>query len=116
MMSKLKNLVELSYQNGALDQQAVELIAERLDRRELKTFIRLLKNEEDKKIVYVTSAQELDDSSRQMIQRRFPDKKLICAIDRSMINGVRIVEKDNEYEISLNQTFDDIIGYLTKYD
>jgi len=116
MKSRLKNLVELSYTDGELNQKNIEIIANKLTRKDLKTYIRLLKQEEDKKIVYVTSAQELTDGSRKMVENRFPDKKILYQVDPRMINGVRIVEIDNEYEMSLNQTFDDIIGYLTKYD
>ena len=116
MKNKLKNLVELSYNKGELDQQTAEAIADKLDRGELKEYIRLLKQEEDKKLVYVTSAKELQNESRKMIEDRFPTKKIVYAIDETMINGIRIVERDREYEMSLNQTFNDIIGHLTKYE
>lgn len=116
MKNKIKNLGELSYKNGELDQKTVEAIADKLDRRELKEYIRFLKSEEEKKLIRVTSAKELTDGSRKMIQNRFPDKKVLYSIDPTMINGIRIIEKDNEYEISLNQTFNDIISYLTKYE
>lgn len=116
MKNKLINLVELSYKDGKLDQKIVVAIADKLDRKQLKEYIRLLKQEENKKLVYVTSAKELTQDAREMIQARFPNKILSFEIDPTMINGIRIVEQDNEYEISLNQTFNDIIGYLTKYD
>lgn len=116
MKNKLKDLVAISYKNGELDEKTVEAIADKLSRKELKEYIRLLKHEEDNKQVYVTSAKELTEGSRKMIQNRFPEKKILYSVDPTMISGIRIIEKDNEYEISLNQTFSDIIGHITKYE
>ena len=116
MKKKLKQLVLYSYTNGQLDQKIVETIANKLNRRELKTYIRLLKNEENKRQVQVTAARELRDSDRKKIQNLFPDKEILYTTDPAMISGIRIVDKDVEYEFSLNQTFDDIINHLSKYD
>ncbi len=114
MKNKLKNLVELSYTNGKLDQEIVETIATRLSRQELKQYINLLKQEENKKQIFVTVPRELDSQDQKKIQLIFPDKQITYIIDPSMISGIKIVENDEEYEINLNKTFNDIIQFLSK--
>ena len=116
MKKKLQNLVELSYKNGNLDQETVALIASKLSRRELKQFIRLLIQEENKKQVFVTASTELDKASREKIQHLFPDKKVVSTVDPSMISGIKVVENDVEFEINLNRRFHDIIQFLSKND
>lgn len=116
MTKKLKELAKQSYKDGTLDQETVQYIADRLSRNELKEYIKLLKQEEAKKEVLVTSAEKLSKSDVEKIQKLYPNKTIITSIDSSMISGVRIVENNKEYEINLNRTFHDIIGFLSRND
>ncbi|MBA3723781.1 MAG: hypothetical protein H0W89_02690 [Candidatus Levybacteria bacterium] len=116
MNKKLKNLVKESYNNGQLDQETVVYIAARLSRKDLKHYISLLKQEEAKHEVLVTSAEKLSSEDVGKIQKLYPGMNVIHSVDKSMINGVRIVENNKEYEINLNRTFHDIIGFLSTHD
>jgi len=116
MNRKLHNLVLQSYNKGQLDTKAVEMIADHMNRQSLKQYISLLKQEEKKKQVIVTSPKSLTADDLKLVQAQFPDKKIICVLDPEMINGIQIMDKDTEYEINLNKTFHDIIGYLSNYD
>ncbi len=116
MKKKLQNLVELSYINGKLDQEVVKTIADRLTRHELKQYITLLKREENTKQVFVTTPEELNKEDRKKLESLFPNKKVNYSIDPSMISGIKVVEEDEEYEINLNRTFNDIIQFLGKND
>lgn len=116
MKSKLKNLVLESYHNGQLDSKTVELLADHMNRQALKQYISLLKHEENKKQVTITSPKALVEADRKKVQDLFPKKQIIYVLDPAMISGIRIVDRDSEYEVSLNQTFNDIINHLTKYD
>jgi F0F1-type ATP synthase delta subunit len=114
MKNKIKNLVELSYEDGQLNPEAVELIISRLSRKELKQYIRFLKQEENKKHVFVTSAKQINNKSREKIQHLFPKKQISYYMDPSMISGIKIVENDTEYEVNLDKTFHDIMVFLSK--
>lgn len=116
MNKKLKELAKQSYKNGKLDQEAVKYIADRLSRNDLKEYIRLLKQEEMKSQVFVTSAEKLSKEDLAKIQKLYPGMEINHSIDKSMLSGVRIVENNKEYEINLNRTFHDIIGFLSTND
>lgn len=116
MKKKLQNLVQASYKNGQLDQEAVDFVASKLTRHELKLYIRLLIQEENKKQVFVTSSNELDKANKEKIEKLFPSKKVVYTVDSSMVSGIRVVENDVEFEINLNRRFHDIIQFLSKND
>ena len=116
MNKKLKNLVKESYKNGQIDEETVQYIADRLNRQDLKQYISLLKQEEARHEVIVTSADKLSNEDLGKIQKLYPDMKIHSSIDKSMISGVRIVENNKEYEINLNHRFHDIIGFLSSHD
>ena len=60
----------------------------------------------------VTSPKSLTESDKKRLQSQFPGKKFIYILDPEMISGIRVVDKDTEFETSLNQTFNDIIRFL----
>lgn len=116
MNKKLHKLVEQSYKIDQLDSKMVAMIADHMNRQTLKQYISLLKQEEKKKQVIITSPNSLSETDRKMVQDLFPNKKIMYILDPEMINGIRIIDNDSEYEVSLNQQFNDIIKHLTNYD
>src|SRR5262245_38133878 len=112
MKKQIKLLASQSYKNNKLDPKIVESIADKLNRQSLKQYIRLLKQEENKKQVIVTSPKSLTESDKKRLQSQFPNKKIIYILDPEMMGGIRIVDKDTEFESSINQTFNDIIRFL----
>lgn len=109
----LKNLALMSYNKDLLDEDAVNKIAAKLSRKDLKTFIRLLHAEEKKREVYVTSAAALNKNDKEKIEKLYQNKRVVYAIDSDMVSGIKIVENDEEYEINLNKTFHDIMRFLS---
>jgi len=109
---QIQKLVLESYKNNQLDPKIVAMIADRMNRQSLKQYINLLKQEESKKQVVITSPKSLTDTDKRKLQGQFPGKKFIYIMDPEMISGIRIVDKDMEYETSLSQTFSDIIRFL----
>jgi len=116
MNKKLKSLAALSYENGQLDPQTVDLISSKINRRELKEYIRYLKQIENAKQVMVTVPKQLENKDKEMIRHLFPDKTIVYINDPSMISGIKITSGDVEYEISMNQIFHDIINHISRYD
>ena len=116
MKTKIKNLVIASYSGEELDEKSVKMIADQLNRNILKQYISLLKQEEKKKMVFVTTPNPLTAKEREKIISLFPKKKIIEQIDPAMIAGIKIVQKDEAYEMDLNQTFHDIIRSISTND
>ena len=110
-------LVAHSYTDeGYLDEKTIDQITEHMNRKTLKEYLRVLKQEEKKRQVIVNSPTPLTPEDRAKMQAQFPTKKIFYMIDPEMISGIQVVNNDEELEISLNQTFDDIINHLSKYD
>lgn len=116
MKKKIAPLVAHSYRNGKLDAEVVDQIANRMTRKTLKEYLHLLKQEEKKNQVVITSPTPLTEEDRKKLEGIFPKKQMIYLIDRDIISGIQVVDNDQEFEISLNQTFNDIINYVSKND
>jgi F0F1-type ATP synthase delta subunit len=105
-------LLKESYKNGLLDEDTVKKISDKLNRNMLKLYIGLLRKEEKKKMIFVTTPKLMSESDRNKIKALFPKKKLIEEIDPTMISGIKIIENDEAYDLDLNQTFHDIIRFV----
>lgn len=108
-LKHIKELVKVSFKNGQLDKEVVEKIGDHLNRNMLKQYITMLKHEEKKKIIFVTTPKPLSTNDREKIKKLFPKKKMIEQIDPSMISGIKVIQNDEAFEMNLNQTFHDII-------
>jgi len=113
---RIKELVTISYSGEQLDEKTVQLISDKLNRSILKQYISMLKAEEKRKMVFVTTPKPLAKKELEKISSFFPKKRIIEQIDPAMIAGIKIVENDNAYEMDLNQTFHDIIRSVNNND
>lgn len=113
---KLEELVQASYNNEQLDEKTVALIADKLNRNILKQYIAMLKQEEKKHMVFVTTPKPLQRTELEKLKELFPKKKIIEQIDPAMIAGIKIVQNDDAYDMDLNQTFSDIIRSVANND
>lgn len=112
----LQTLVNDSYDGDELDGKTLDLLADHMNRQTLKQYISLIKQEEKKRQIVITSPRSLSDVDKKTLQGLFPKKKIMYILDPEMINGIQIVNNDESYEINLNKTFHDIIDHLSKYD
>lgn len=98
----LKKLAEESYTKNDLDSDKITTISRKLKREDLKIYIKNLKTLESKKTVTVTlPSEEGINEIRMHFTKIYPDKKLVFSIDPSLLTGLRVVDYDNEYELSL---------------
>ncbi len=98
----IKKLAEYSYTKNELDRDKIAKITKSLKREDLKVYIKDLKTLEAKNTVTITLPS--DDSVREIrdhFTKIYPDRKLIFAIDPSLLSGIKVVDYDNEYELSL---------------
>src|SRR5680860_1071882 len=108
---QIKKLALDSYLGNSLNAARVKKIADRLTREDLKKYLRVLKdNEKQKKVTIVMP--DIDIKDKKEIERKFKnafkDKKIYFETDPSLILGLKIINNDLIYELSLNDTFDKI--------
>lgn len=98
----IKKLAEESYTKNELDSDKIAVVSKKLKREELKVYIKNLKTLESKKTVSITlpSDEGLSDI-KSHFTKIYPDKKIVFSIDPSLLTGIKVVDYDNEYELSL---------------
>lgn len=107
-----KNLISSSYKNGVLDQKMVTRIAGLLNRRDLKLYIRGLKNQEKKLTIVVESPVELSKKTQDEISRGFSGKKVISRLSPDLIMGMRLHDGDNIYRLNVHDRLEDLKTYI----
>lgn len=107
----LSQLVFESYTNGILDEERIAAIADRLNRRQLKEYIKALKHEENKKSVEVTVPAPVDDDQIEMLGKIFPDKNIIYKNDPSLLSGIKVKNNDMIYDQSLKSILDKLVDH-----
>jgi hypothetical protein len=112
----LKQLVVESYNDGELDAQKVNKIADLLNKSELKLYIRALKNWEREHSIILDVPME-DKALMEQMHEVFPDKKIVINVDPSLLLGMRLQHNDDVYEMSLKNTLDKITEHIEEsYD
>ncbi len=112
----LKQLVVESYTDVELDQRKILRIASILKRKDLKEYIKALKNEEQKTTVIVTLADN-QDFFEDDFKNIFPNKKILFEKDPTLLLGARVTDNDMLYEFNLRNTLDKMIKYINEtYD
>lgn len=109
----LKQLVTASYKKNVLDKQTVTSIADRLDRTELRQYIKALKEAKRSKevIVEVPFAQKFDQKELENI---FPNKELLIKEDPSLLLGIRIKNNDDIIEMNLKNSLQTMLNQITQ--
>src|SRR5207237_4938556 len=107
---QLRTLVQESYTKQELDTKKVELIALKLRRKDLKSYIRALKLTETKKNVTVTvPSATVYNATKQIFFDLFPDKTITMSEDRLLMLGARVQADDVLFDFSLKRKLDDIL-------
>ncbi len=113
----LKQLVVTSYKNNVLDPEIVTQIADKLNKRELKQYIKALKNAERQRSVFVetpfTNQKFIEDNLREI----FPSKKIVVKNDPSLLLGARISYVDDIFNMNLKYSLESIVKTIEQdYD
>lgn len=98
----IKKLAEESFVKNTLDKNKTAKIAKSLKREDLKVYIKDLKTISARNSVTVTlpSDQGLRDMKNYFF-KIYPHKRILFNIDETMLTGIRVVDYDNVYELSL---------------
>lgn len=112
----LKQLVLESYTEGELDTKKVNKIADLLSKKELRLYIRALKNWERQHEIILEVPSETDMKIEEF-KKLFPDKKIVINVDPELMLGLRLQDNDDIYELSLKNSLDKITEHITEqYD
>ena len=100
---QIRLLVQASYTKNKLDNTKVEKIAKLLSKADLKSYIRGLKLEEKKHKVYIALASKtIYNKKRKELEQLYPGKEIIFEEDPSLLLGIRVLNEDMLYELSLS--------------
>lgn len=112
---QIKKLANLSYNKNNLNINYVDKIVKILSRSELKTYIKAIKNiENNKTITLITSDIKNQANIGNEVKKLFPDKKIIIKEDKSMISGIRLINKDTIYDFNLKNTLENLVSYINQ--
>lgn len=100
--SEIKKLASASYTKNKLDEKKVNRVSKHLKNNDLRAYIKDLKTLESKKTVNITLP---NSESVSIIKGHFakiyPDKRIVFSVDPTLLTGIKVVDYDNEYELSL---------------
>ena len=100
---QIRALVAASYTNEKLDSKKVERIAKLLHSTDLKAYIRGVKLEEKKHKVYIAlPTKSIYNKKRKDLEKVYKGKEIIFEEDPSLLLGIRILDNDMLYEVSLS--------------
>lgn len=116
---QIDKLVLESYTGEDLSAKKVEKLTEGISRKDLKMYIRALKNWERKTSVEILIPDEKykKNLNLNLIKSLFPKKKIKYNIDSTLITGVKIINQDMTYDFNLKNTLENIVENIRKqYD
>lgn len=107
----------MSFSQGELDPNKINIIKNNLQRRELKNYIKELEKIIKRNTVFITSSIPFNTESKIKIESLFPRKKIEYHINQSLIVGLRVIDNDNLYELDLKKILENISSHIIEsYD
>lgn len=116
MKNNIKLLATSSYTKNKLDKEKVAKVVKNLTKKELREYIRILKDIESKNtvIAYLPSLSQKSELLERELKKNFSDKKIEFREDNSLIAGIKIIDYDNVYNLNLKNAIDDMILFISK--
>lgn len=117
---QIKKLALASYTGNVLDFKKTKKISGLLTRADLKQYIKelkLLENQKNVKILIPSVKKNVNKDIVRRFKKVFSGKNVIIEEDPSLILGVKIIDNDLIYDLSLRNTLDSLNTYINKqYD
>ncbi|MCL6096812.1 MAG: hypothetical protein M1444_04005 [Patescibacteria group bacterium] len=111
----IKKLALASYSKNKLDSKKVNKIVKLLNRKELKTYIKTVKNYESARTVtFLTPRASRGDEYVSELRKMFPGKRILVKQDDSLIAGIRIVDNDTIYDFNIRNTLQNLVSYINQ--
>ena len=105
----IRQLVVASYTRNRLDEKKVEKIANLLSKNDLKAYIRGLKLEEQKHKIYLAlPTKTVYNKAKKEFEKVFEGKEIVFTEDPSLLWGLRVLDNDMLYEVSLAEKINQV--------
>jgi F0F1-type ATP synthase delta subunit len=113
----LQQLVLESYNDETIDDAFTDSVADKLNRKELKQYVKALLAHEKKKTVVVSLPYAPSQTEQDAFHTLFPKQKIVYNVDDSLSLGVKVVNNDTVYDLTLQHTLDKLVSYIeNNYD
>lgn len=113
-VNDLKKLAELTFENGETNKNVAEFVLNKLTKKELKTYLILLRQELLKKRIFVRASKNVSDEMQRKLQRIFKEKEIILEKDESVGAGLFLQVNDNIINLTIENFIDQTIDSLNK--
>ncbi len=107
----LKQLAILISEQKHIDNKVLDYIMKKLQLTDLRLFKKYLDQEIIKKKIFVETAT-VSQGLQTDLQHLFPDKVIEITENQSLGAGLKIVDQDNHYDLSVRNRIDSIIESL----
>ena len=61
----------------------------------------------------ITPKNSYGEKMAGKIKEIFPDKKIVLKEDKSLIAGIRIIDKDTIYDFNIKNTLENLVKYIS---
>lgn len=110
----IQQLVEKSFSNDKIDPKIVFSIADRLNRRQLKEYIKKLRKHLIQKTVIIETALPVSAATKLAYEESYKGKTLNFVTNKNLIVGVKIYENDIILSKNLKDTLENIRQYISE--
>ncbi len=109
----IKEILKNSVTNGRIDEKKTKKVANTLDRRSLKQYVKILRNFEKSKKVTIDVPATYKDEYTNELAELFPNKTIIIRKDPSLILGIKITSGDDVLELNLKNEFEKLLEHIS---
>lgn len=109
---KLKSLAKIASQNSVIPQDIESFVLTKLNKLELKLFLRFYNLELQRKSVKVSSASELSKETINSIHDIFVEKNIENVIDPTLGGGIKLQQDDLIIDFTVKKYINDTIEEL----
>ncbi len=114
MTNKTRLLLDASYDGDVLNSEAVSKIADFLTRKELKEYIRAIKNREKSMTLFVEVPHDKMKLHTDELKELFGAKKVSVAINPELLLGLRMRDQDDVYNMNMKYSLERIMKHATE--
>lgn len=108
----IKKLAKHTIVDGAVNKAVAQYVTSNLTRSDIKNYVFYLKKEIQQRTVYITSAEELQESQKKKFAEMFVHKDAVFTTDKNLGAGIVIKTNDTIMDASLKGLIDTTINEL----
>jgi hypothetical protein len=109
---QLKQLAELTLQEGKVNPKIAGFALKKLPSRELKSYLFYLRQALRNSRVNVAHAGEMNDASRKELSKRFAGREMIFTRSDALGGGIEIEYEDNIMKLSIRNLLEQTVERL----